>query len=102
MAKLVTIIIPCYNAEKCIDYCLNSVLSQTYSNLEIIVINDASKDNTLRILQNYEQHDRRISILSNQKQGGQTCLDSVESLRHMAIIYALLMPMIGCHKMQLT
>lgn len=70
MAKLVTIIIPCYNAEKCIDYCLNSVLSQTYSNLEIIVINDASKDNTLRILQNYEKHDRRISILSNQKRGG--------------------------------
>lgn len=70
MEKLVTVIVPCYNAEKCIDSCIKSVLSQTYSNLEIIVINDASKDRTLLKLQDYGKSDSRIRVLNNLKNGG--------------------------------
>lgn len=68
--NLVSVIIPCYNAEKCIDKCLKSVLSQTYSNLEIITINDASKDKTLVKLQDYGKRDDRIVVLNNEKNVG--------------------------------
>lgn len=70
MDKLVTVVIPCYNADKCIGSCLKSVLSQIYSNLEIIVINDASKDRTLLKLQEYGKIDSRIKVLNNLQQGG--------------------------------
>lgn len=45
----VTIIIPIYNTEKYLDQCLNSVINQTYQNLEIILVDDGSKDNSAEI-----------------------------------------------------
>lgn len=89
MDKLVTVVIPCYNADKCIGSCLKSVLSQTYSNLEIIVINDASKDRTLLKLQEYGKIDSRIKVLNNLQQGGWIFHGSVEYQRLMVIICAL-------------
>ncbi len=68
--NLVSVIIPCYNAEKCVDKCLKSVLSQKYSNLEIITVNDASKDKTLVKLQDYGKRDDRIVVLNNEKNAG--------------------------------
>lgn len=50
---LVTIIIPVYNTEKYLRKCLDSVVNQTYKNIEIIVINDASTDQSLNILKSY-------------------------------------------------
>ena len=47
--KIVSIIIPVYNAEKYLGYCLNSIVSQTYKNLEIILVNDGSTDDSLKI-----------------------------------------------------
>lgn len=63
-----SIIIPAYNSEKFIENCLNSIFSQTYKNVEIIVINDCSTDNTLKVLEGYEQ----IKVFStpvNSRQG---------------------------------
>ena len=56
-AKKISIIIPCYNCETTIDYCLNAILAQTIGiyNLEIILVNDASTDNTLSKLYEYEK-----------------------------------------------
>lgn len=51
----VSVIIPAYNEEKYIGKCLDSLLKQTYEDLEIIVINDGSKDKTLKIIRNYEK-----------------------------------------------
>jgi len=65
---LVSIIIPCYNIEKYIDVCLNSLLKQTYINIEIICINDWSTDKTLDILQEYEIKDRRVKLYSQKNQ----------------------------------
>lgn len=62
-SELVSVIIPAYNAEQHILQCVNSVLEQTYSNLEIIIVNDGSKDNTFSILKSIQ--DPRI-ILINQ------------------------------------
>lgn len=58
-----SIIIPAHNAQKYISRCLNSCLSQSYSNLEIIIINDASTDNTQNMLKNFK--DPKIKVISN-------------------------------------
>ena len=46
MDDLISVIIPAYNAEKYMDRCLNSIVKQSYNNLQIIVVNDGSTDNT--------------------------------------------------------
>lgn len=65
----VSIIIPVYNVEKYLKDCLNSVINQTYKNLEIICVNDGSKDNSLSILEEYAQKDNRIKIINQENQG---------------------------------
>ena len=65
----VTILIPCYNGAKFLEACLNSCLSQTYSNIEIIVINDGSTDNSLEILNQYASNHSNIKVYSQENQG---------------------------------
>lgn len=67
--ELVSIIIPVYNAENYLERCLNSALSQTYSNIEVICINDGSKDGSLDILRSFERKDHRIKVI-DKKNGG--------------------------------
>ena len=54
--KLVSVVIPVYNVEKYVEKCLDSVINQTYQNLEIIIVNDGSTDNSLSVCQkrNYQ------------------------------------------------
>lgn len=66
---LVTIIIPVYNVEERIDYCLESVLAQTYQNIEILLIDDGSTDNSGKICDRYSQRDSRITVI-HKKNGG--------------------------------
>ncbi len=67
--KKVSIIVPVYNAENYLKQCLDSIVNQTYKNIEIICINDASTDNSLSILKEYEENDKRIKILSGEHIG---------------------------------
>lgn len=67
--QLISIIVPVYNVETYLPDCLNSLVSQTYSNIEIICVNDGSTDNSLEILRKYVQIDNRI-ILIDQKNSG--------------------------------
>jgi len=69
MKKKVSIIIPCYNIEKFVSKCLDSVICQTYSNLEILLINDGSTDKTNDICKIYEENDSRIQLI-NKVNGG--------------------------------
>ena len=64
---LISIVVPVYNAEKYIGVCVNSVLEQTYSNFELLLINDGSKDCTLEVLKSYK--DSRIKVYSFENQG---------------------------------
>lgn len=64
-----SIIIPVYNVEKYLSKCLDSVIGQTYKNIEIICINDGSTDNSLEILKTYAQKDKRIKIINQTNQG---------------------------------
>jgi len=67
--KLISVIIPCYNSENCIRKCLDSVLTQTYRNLEVIVIDDGSTDNTATILETYAQRDKRVVFFKQPNAG---------------------------------
>ena len=67
--KLVSIIIPIYNAEKYLNKCLDSVCNQTYSNLEIILIDDGSNDRSLFFCKEREKIDHRIRVISKQNEG---------------------------------
>jgi len=67
---LLSIIVPNYNNEKYIEECLESILSQTYKNIEIIIIDDASSDTSIEILQKYEDKYSFIKVLYNEKNQG--------------------------------
>ena len=66
---LISIIIPIYNAEKYISKCLDSLINQTYTNIEIICVNDGSTDNSLMELNKYANIDRRIKIINTDNKG---------------------------------
>lgn len=67
--KLISIIVPVYNAEKTIKKCIDSILAQTYKAFELILINDGSKDNSLNILKEYEALDERVIVISQENSG---------------------------------
>lgn len=67
--ELISIVIPCYNCSRTVARTLDSILYQTYKNLEIVVVNDGSKDNTLEILENYAKLDKRIKVVDQSNHG---------------------------------
>ncbi len=67
--KCVSVIIPVYNQEKVIERCINSVLNQTYKELQVIVINDGSTDNTEKLLMPYLNRDPRLEIYHADNKG---------------------------------
>ena len=69
MDGLVTIVIPCYNAEKYIAETIVSVINQTYTNWELIVVNDGSTDNSLNIIKEFAANDDRISFIDKKNTG---------------------------------
>lgn len=69
MNKLVSIIIPVFNAEDYIGRCVNSVGSQNYENLEIILVNDGSTDKSLEICEKMSINDRRIKVINCKNHG---------------------------------
>lgn len=68
---IISVIIPVYNTGKCgyLERCLDSILSNSYTNLEVICINDGSTDNSIDILRNYEIKDKRVVVI-DQENGG--------------------------------
>ena len=69
MPHLISVIIPAYNAEKYIGKCIESIQNSDYTDLEIIIVNDGSKDNTLGIINSYAKADSRIVVV-DKKNGG--------------------------------
>lgn len=67
---LVSIIMPAYNVEKLISDSINSVLSQTYKNFELIVVDDYSQDQTSQIVENFILKDKRVKLIKNIKNKG--------------------------------
>jgi len=70
---MVSVIIPIYNVDKYLPKCLDSIIGQTYSNLEIILVNDGSTDNSGAICERYVEKDKRIKYVIHQKNEGLSC-----------------------------
>lgn len=66
---LISIIVPCYNVEEYLSKCLDSLIRQTYTNIEIICVNDGSKDRTLEIMESYAAQEERIQIIDQKNAG---------------------------------
>ncbi|MBQ7240902.1 MAG: glycosyltransferase family 2 protein [Bacilli bacterium] len=74
---LISIIIPCYNSEKYLARCLDSVIKQNYKNIEIIIVNDGSSDSSLDIIKSYK--DSRIIIVDKKNEGSwQARIDGIK------------------------
>ena len=67
--KMVSIILPVFNAERFLSQCLDSILRQTYQDWELIAVDDGSKDGSIEILKSYEKRDNRIHIISKENEG---------------------------------
>lgn len=69
MRKLVSVVVPIYNAERFLGNCIDSIIEQTYQNLEVILVNDGSTDASLKIIRNYEKKDKRIKVVTGHNDG---------------------------------
>lgn len=69
MSALVSVIVPVYNNEVYVEKCIRSIMRQSYKNLEILVINDGSKDSSLEILEKLAKEDNRIKIFNQENAG---------------------------------
>lgn len=67
--QMISVIVPAYNSEMFIGKCIDSVLAQTYSNWELIAVDDGSRDNTFGILKKYAEVDSRIRVIHQENQG---------------------------------
>lgn len=65
MEKRISILVPVYNVEKYVARCLDSLVNQTYRNIEIIVVDDCGSDNSIHIAQQYSERDLRIRIIKH-------------------------------------
>ena len=69
-SELVSIIMAAYNAEKTIGKAIKSVLNQTYTNFELLVVDDASKDKTVKIVKKFCEQDKRVKLFLNDENKG--------------------------------
>ena len=67
MSPIISVVLPTYNGSKYISRSIDSVLNQSFSDIELIIVNDCSTDNTLEIISKYASLDKRIKIINNLK-----------------------------------
>ena len=69
MDVLISVIVPIYNAEKYLDVCIESILRQTHKNIQLILINDGSTDNSINICNHFKNIDKRVLVFDKQNSG---------------------------------
>lgn len=69
MKQMISVIVPVYNVEKYLSRCIDSLIRQSYSNIEILLVDDGSKDESLSICKEYEAKDSRIHVFHKENEG---------------------------------
>ena len=69
MSKLISVIVPVYNVEKYLNRCVDSILNQTYTNLEVILVDDGSPDSCPAICDEYAKKDKRVKVIHKANAG---------------------------------
>ena len=69
----ISVIIPVYNVENYVEKCLRSILEQTFTDIEVICVDNGSSDNSLKVLENLAAEDSRVRIFSMANQGPGAC-----------------------------
>ena len=88
MNDLISIIVPVYNAERYIGFCISSILKQTYENFELILINDGSQDRSLELCQDFSAKDGRIKVFSRENGGASAARNTgLENMRGRYVIF---------------
>ena len=67
---MVSVIVPIYNTERYLKRCVDSIIAQTYKDLEIILVNDGSTDSSLSICDEYAKQDDRVKVINKNGGGG--------------------------------
>ena len=70
MKPKISVIVPVYNVEKYIDKCLDSLLNQTYKNMELIIVNDCSTDNSKKIIEKKIKNHTNVLFSTNKENSG--------------------------------
>ncbi len=85
---MVAVLVPVYNLEQIIPFCIDSILSQTYINIRLIIVDDGSTDNSLKVLKQYEKIDNRVTVIYQQNRGlGEARNTLVEAARNVNADY---------------
>ncbi len=66
---LISVIVPVYNVEKYLERCIKSILNQSFDNIELILVNDGSKDSSLEICNRYKDNDNRVTVIHKENAG---------------------------------
>ena len=65
--NLISVLVPCYNTERYLRSCIESILNQTYKNIEVVIVNDGSTDGSLDIMNEYAALDSRITVIDRKQ-----------------------------------
>ena len=90
MLKL-SVVIPVYNVEKYLPKCIDSVINQTLSDIEIILVNDGSKDSSGEICEKYAKSDKRIKYICQENQGVATARKKEWNMLHQNMLHLLIL-----------
>lgn len=73
MSELISVIVPVYNAESYLHQCIDSILNQSYQNIECVLVDDGSTDNSYKICKEYQEKDARVKAIHIQNRGELLC-----------------------------
>ena len=74
--ELVSVILPCYNVQEYVERAIDSVVNQTYSNIEVVAVNDGSTDDTLAVLDNLRTRFANLVVINQKNQGYGTAVQT--------------------------